>query len=132
MVKVTEGKVIGAWEDGTPALISNRYGRGECVFITARNLGVSYKGSGGYPPWNMLPRIKEFDSGLTEYLAAVVCRALEKQGEQLLFQVANCPRSVEVTLRTQEDKNRMLLHFLNYDYTKKSLIRKITESVSFL
>jgi len=105
-VEPTTGRVVAQWAAGEPAVITNSYGKGKSLFMTATYPGLSYTARGfQYHFW----------SGARELLARAVEGALRATGEELPFAVADCPESVEIVVRTQSEKRRWVLHLLNYD-----------------
>jgi len=123
-LKLTSGKVVGAWEDGTPAVIENRFGAGGCIFIAATWPGLSHTGRAT----TIDPLYRDFWDGARELLAGCVKRGLEITGVTVPLEVENCPKQVEVALRTQEDKKRWIIQCLNYD-PKLSVVKDMVVKV---
>ena len=118
IVRLTDGKAIGQWEDGLPAVIENRYGKGTCVFITAQRLGLCAiqtgkdpvffdGGPGPYPSGR-----RHFHEGIKALLSDMVGKGLNSQGGRLPLTVENCPDYVEVVLR--EQPGQLLVHLTNF------------------
>ena len=63
----------------------------------------------------MHPLFKDFWPGARELVAAMVRGGLKQTDQTLAATIADCPEQVELTVRTQVDKRRWMLHLLNYD-----------------
>jgi hypothetical protein len=124
-VKVTTGKVIGTWQDGTPAAVENSYGKGRCIFLAPIYPGLSHT-SGG---WVVDDLYKDFWAGSRELIAGCVRRGLEVANVVLPVEVKNCSVRVELSLKKQDDRNRWMVHLLNYD-PKIPLVKDVEVSVN--
>ncbi|MDD5678726.1 MAG: HEAT repeat domain-containing protein [Kiritimatiellae bacterium] len=109
VVKPTKGKTVATWEDGSPAMVENRYGKGLSVFISPIYPGLSYNTIG----WTVDPCYLEFWDGARELIASAVRRGLEFEHAGLPMEVGNCPHYVEAALRFQDEQGRALVHLLN-------------------
>jgi hypothetical protein len=69
-----------------------------------------------------------FWPGTLELVQSMLNGALEKTGARFPVEVANCPTEVELTVRTQEENNRWMVHLLNYD-TELDRVRDVTVTV---
>ena len=106
VVEPTTAKTVAVWRSGEPAIVTNAYGKGHVIFLTATYPGLSHTKRGfRYKFW----------PGTRELLASAVRGALEAAEGTLPFEVNNCPSTVEVVMRRQTDKSRYILHLLNYD-----------------
>ncbi|MFA7516969.1 MAG: HEAT repeat domain-containing protein [Candidatus Ratteibacteria bacterium] len=112
MVTPTTGKVIGIWQDGSAAMVENKYGRGLSIFLSPIYLGLSHNTIG----WTVEPLYLQFWSGVQEVIASCIKRGLEFSDTELPIEVTNCPPYVEVTLREQKEQNRVMVHALNLEY----------------
>ena len=111
VVKAATGKPIGFWEDGSPAVIENRFGKGACLFLGPVCPGLSHVASG----YTVDDLYKDYWPGARELIAASVKRGLEFTGDVLPVTVEDCPPQVEVGLRLQKQRSRWMVHLLNYD-----------------
>jgi hypothetical protein len=111
LVEVTTGRVLAEWEDGSPAVVENAFGKGACVFLSPVCPGLSHVTSG----WNVDDLYKDYWPGARELIAGCVCRGMGHAGVEVPVAVSNCPQRVEVGLRLQEHRNRWIVHLLNYD-----------------
>lgn len=111
VVKPTSGRVLAKWESGEPAIVTNRFGKGTCTLITALYPGLSHTTKG----WAVHALYKEFWPGARELIAESVRGAAAGARFTLPFTVKDCPEYVEIAIRSQPDKNRWMLHLLNYD-----------------
>ena len=109
VVKPTTGKVIGVWEDGRPAVVENTYGKGHVIFIGARYPALSHLTL----DWTVDDLYKVFWPGMRELLSACVERGVALAGAELPVQVKNCPQTVDVALKRQEQHGRWMVHLLN-------------------
>ena len=103
--------VLAAWEGGDPAVTVNKIGKGYCYFYSAVYPGMAHTTSG----WEMHPLFKDFWPGARELVAAMVRGGLKQTGQTLAATIVDGPEQVELTVRTQADKRRWMLHLLNYD-----------------
>jgi len=110
-VKVGEATVLAEWQNGGPALLVNEYGKGRCLFLTATYPGLCHVTSG----WEMYSTYFRFWPGIRELLAGLIQGGLAEAGTRLPAEASNCPTEVELTVRTQQENNRWMVHLLNYD-----------------
>ena len=111
MVKLTTGKAVGLWEDGSPAVVENAFGKGACLFLSPIVPGLSHVASG----YTVDDLYKDYWPGARELIAGCVRRGLAHTGTELPVTVANCPPQIELGFRLQEHKNRWMIHLLNMD-----------------
>ena len=111
LVKLTTGRPLGVWEDGSPAVVENTFGKGACLFLSPVVPGLSHVASG----YTVDDLYKDYWPGARELIAGCVRRGLERTGTKLPVTVTNCPPQVELGLRLQEHKNRWMVHLLNMD-----------------
>jgi hypothetical protein len=111
VVKVTTGKVIGVWKDGTAAAVENAYGKGCCIFLAPIYPGLSHTTGG----WTVDDLYKDFWPGSRELIAGCVRRALDLSKTELPVEVDDCSPRVELSLKKQDDRNRWMVHLLNCD-----------------
>ena len=118
VVEATTGKVASEWGDGAPAVVTNTFGKGNCVFITARDIGRSFSGRERKGITERFPVYKKFSAGLREFVAGLTVEALKAKGKGLPFEVRNCPNEVETVMRLQDvdGGTRRILHLLNYAF----------------
>ena len=118
LVEPKTGKVTSKWTDGAPAVVTNSFGKGNCVFITARDLGRCFGGRERQGITERFPVYKKFATGLREFVSGLVLEALESKGKTLPFMVKDCPDEVETVMRVQtvEGGERRILHLLNYAF----------------
>lgn len=124
VVRVTSGRVVGVWEDGTPAVVENRYGKGLCMFLSSVYPGLSHTTGG----WTVDALYKEYWGGAKELMAGCVRRGMQSSKVVSPIDVRSCPETVEVALRRQSRKNRWLVHLLNMD-PKVNLVKGVVVSV---
>ncbi|MDD5676531.1 MAG: HEAT repeat domain-containing protein [Kiritimatiellae bacterium] len=113
--RVTPGtaQVLGTWENGQePALTLNRFGKGHCFFLAATYPGRMYVTERFIYRWALM---KKYHAGIRELLAGLTRSGLELAGGAPAFEVVNCPHHVEAHVKTQPEKNRLILQLLNYD-----------------
>jgi hypothetical protein len=123
IVKPTTAKVLGKWNNKYPAVMINKYGNGNVIFISASGLGRCFQGKN----WKVNFYLnKNFNPGVRELLKNSIMYLLELSGNSLPFGVANCPATCEVTLRKQN--NLYMMHFLNY--ADKPITDDITVSLN--
>jgi len=111
VVKLTTGKALGVWEDGSPAVVENTYGDGACLFLCPIVPGLSHVASG----YTVDDLYKDYWPGARELIAGCVRRGLEFRDTQPLVTARNCPKQVELGVRFQPRHNRWIVHLLNYD-----------------
>ncbi|MDD5676610.1 MAG: beta-galactosidase trimerization domain-containing protein [Kiritimatiellae bacterium] len=116
LVEPTTGTVKAKWENGEPAVLFNRNGKGGCLFISAYHPGLSLT-STGMKIRSPFARDIKFFKGIKEFLADSVQEGLALTKSELPFTVKNCPEDVEVTMRLQANPSRKILHFINHSLT---------------
>jgi hypothetical protein len=115
--------ILAVHEDGSSAATVCARGKGKAVFLSPNFLGLCYEGDrffdqyakiflfGHFSDW---PLIKKFRPGVRELIAGLVRAALADQGRNLPFVAEQCPEDVEVALRMQPRRQRMVLHLTNF------------------
>lgn len=124
VIRPQEGtSVLGAFEDGTPAVTVRPFNEGRAIFIAPRYLGLCYEGDRYYEEYAKIllfrhfsawPRIKQFRQGVRQLIADLVIGSLDEGEASLPFVSHECPDEVELVLRDQPEKQRRILHFTNY------------------
>ncbi|MDD5678244.1 MAG: HEAT repeat domain-containing protein [Kiritimatiellae bacterium] len=104
-------KVWATWANGDPALTVNDYGQGRCIFLTAAYPALSHTTS----DWEMFPNSRIFWPGMRELLAGLVLGGMKAAGSSLPVEAAGLPGQVEVTVKSQPEQRRWLIHLLNFD-----------------
>ncbi|MDD5679422.1 MAG: HEAT repeat domain-containing protein [Kiritimatiellae bacterium] len=120
VIKPAKGKTIAAWEDGSPAIVENKYGKGLSIFLSPIYPGLSHK----MIDVTVDPLYLEFWDGAKELIGATVRRGLEFAHAELPMEVANCPYYVEAVLKIQEKQKRIMIHLLNMD-SRVNLIENV-------
>ena len=117
-VEATTGKVTSKWTDGAPAVVRNSFGKGQCVFISARDLGRCFGARERQGIKERFPVYKKFSPGLRKFVSGLAREALAAKGLELPFAVENCPNEVETVMRLQDvdGRQRRILHLLNYAF----------------
>ncbi|MDD5678555.1 MAG: beta-galactosidase trimerization domain-containing protein [Kiritimatiellae bacterium] len=111
------GEIVAQWEDNNPAIVVNQSGKGRSIFISAVRPGLCYEfaPTGNCHLGSLVQNVeKDFFPGVKELFAGIVGEACRDSGIEPAFVIRNCPANVEVVMRVQPDKNRYILHFLNY------------------
>ena len=96
--------LISRYQDMTPAILFNPYGKGGCILITAPYLGIKSFG-------------EDIDS-FTYLWKEIIDLALEKVKTKLPVYMLNCPEEIEINLREQNfgmHKNRILHLVASYE-----------------
>ncbi len=101
-------QVIGHFDSGDIAAVSNSYGQGRAYLLTAHNLGLSFDGSK-----YMKGMYKYYWPGFKDNLRKLVLDAVGEAGGRVPVRAENAPENVEVGLRKQGE--RLVVHLLNYD-----------------
>ena len=86
-------------------------GKGRCFVWTATYPGLCHTASG----WEMYANYFRFWPGVRELVASMVRGGLAEAGAKLPAEMSNCPTEIELTVRTQDEHRRWMLHLLNYD-----------------
>jgi len=117
-VEPTTGKITSKWTDGAPAVVRNSFGKGNCVFISAHDLGRCYGARERKGITERFPVYKKFYPGIREFVSGLAREALAAKGKELPFAVENCPNEVETVMRLQnvDGGERRILHLLNYAF----------------
>ena len=120
LVKPVGARVVGEWDDGTPAVLEHRYGAGHVIFICACYPALSHQTR----DWTVDYLYNEYWPGMRELLAGCVRRGLELAGAELPIEASNCPATVDVVVKRQEQNRRWMVHLLNMD-EKNGLIKDV-------
>jgi hypothetical protein len=123
-VTIKKATVLATWQDGEPALMSNQFGKGSCLFWTPTYPGLSHTASG----WEMYSNYFRFWPGTRELVENMIRGGLADSEARLPVEAANCPTEVELTVRTQDEHNRWIVHLLNYD-TELDRVRGVAITV---
>ena len=115
-VRPGSGQVVLAWSNGAPAVIENTFGKGRCVFVTARDLGLNYTGENAGPERRAFNVYKTYSPGVVEFVRGLVTRELAAANRPLPFTARNVPGEVEIAVRVQPGSGRRVVHLLNYGY----------------
>ncbi|MFC1461040.1 HEAT repeat domain-containing protein [Verrucomicrobiota bacterium] len=112
-VKPTTARIVAAYQNSDVALTQNSFGQGSCFYLTLEYPGLSHT------PWRYsgAPQRKTYWPGTLEFLQALVEDGLKTQEEEQLLKTRGCPEYVEVAVRRQDDKQRWMVHAMNYDPT---------------
>jgi len=125
LVEPTTGEVLATWGNGDPGMIKNSYGKGGSLFITSIYPGLHCKTA----EVRVFPLRRDFYPGVRELLAEAVKGGLKLTNAEIPFVVENCPKEVEVVIRTQPDKKRFMLHLLNYNAHKADKVEGVKVKV---
>jgi len=120
IVEPTTGAVVARWTTGEPAVVTNPFGQGRCVFLSARDLGRCYSGTARPGVGDRIPVHKKFHPGVRELISKLILDGLKAKGEAPALLVRNCPDEVETVIRVQnvEGVKRRMLHLTNYSFTE--------------
>ena len=124
-VEPSAAEVLATWDDGSPAVLANQYGKGRCIFFTAATPGCCHIARQIVE----FPALRDFYPGIPEFIHSAVQGGLAVTASPRPFKVENCPLAVEVELKCQYDDagifsyypdttqppRRHVLHLLNYD-----------------
>jgi len=111
MIEPTTGKAVAKWEEGgEPAIVINNFGKGKSIFISAIYPGLSLNSLGAA----VHTLDVEFWPGARELIANTITGGLGVTGDRLPYRVQNCRQEVEVAIRTQDEKNRWIIHLFDY------------------
>jgi len=129
VVQPTTGKTALSWPEGTPAVVVNDFGKGRCVFVTARDLGLNYTSESAGPERACFNIYKTYSPGVVAFVRGLVVKEVAAAGGGLPFDAQNCPPEVEVTVRVQQADGvrRRVVHLLNYGY--KTPVRGVIVSL---
>jgi hypothetical protein len=97
LVEVRGARVLAKWSDGNPAILMNDFGKGRCLLFTATDSMAQPEPASGDATF-----------------ATIIDAALRMTGESPLVKVISCPADVEVNVRAQPEKRRLMVHFLNW------------------
>ena len=104
VVEIKQARVPAKWDDGSPAILLNQFGKGRCFLLTATDsMGQSDAA-----------REKDEAAPVAIVLAGLADAALVTAGEPPLVKVLSCPAHVEVNVRAQPEKRRLMVHLLNW------------------
>lgn len=120
VIEPTTGTVVSKWAGGAPAVVTNSFGKGRCVFISARDLGFCYSGKSRPGGGDRIPVHKKFYPGVREFVSHILLEALKAKGQEPTLFASNCPDEVETVIRVQniDGKPRRMLHLLNYSFNE--------------
>lgn len=117
-IKTATATVLARYENGDIALTRNSYGKGHCFYLSMEYPGLSYT------PWKYSGESirKTYWPGVTDFLRTLVTESLKAKGKEPLLVTEGCPEYVEVGVRCQDEKNRWMVHALNYDPDVKETV----------
>lgn len=101
VVRKRKGETLAIWDDGSPAVVLNRYGHGRIIFCNASHLGLAYHG-----PRTTRELPGKFNEGVLSFLRGILA------GVPLLVEGGQCPSGVEVCVRRQG--KRFIIHMVNH------------------
>ncbi len=110
-VKPGAAAVLASFANGDPALTVNRVGKGLCFFWTPAYPALCHVASG----WEMQANYHDFWPNVRELLTAMVRGGLSNANATLPVEVDGVSKEIEVTVRQQPEKNRWMVHLLDYD-----------------
>ena len=110
-VEPVTAEVIAKFYNGDPAITVNKVGKGLCFMWTPMHPALSHTSS----DWEMHPNKLDFWPNAREMLQGMVLGGLKHQGAKLPVETDNLPTEVEITVRSQPEHNRTIVHVLNYD-----------------
>ena len=103
LAKQNPATIIGRWNNGLPALLRHRFGKGQVLFFTANSIAARLaksSGKGGLPG--------ESERGL----ANLLCRIIKKNKSPQPIQVLGLPEGIEVQIRRRG--NTYVVHLLDW------------------
>lgn len=120
IVEPMTAAVVSKWSTGEPAVVTNSFGKGRCVFICAHELGLCYSGTSRPGMSDRVPVHKKFYPGVRELVSKLVLDGLKARGQAPSLLVRNCPDEVETVIRVQnvDGVQRRMLHLTNYSFTE--------------
>ncbi|MDD5679596.1 MAG: HEAT repeat domain-containing protein, partial [Kiritimatiellae bacterium] len=111
VVKPTKGTVVATWkEGGEPAIVVNDFGKGKSVFLSAIYPGLSATTLGA----TVHNLDMAFWPGAKELIAGAVKGAAMANGAALPARATNCRENVELSVRTQDNKKRWMVHLFDF------------------
>lgn len=114
-VQPTTGKVLSSWTNGIPAIVINKYGKGNSLFLSCNSPGLSYTASGHHTGRFMATaRNMTFSKRLKELLSELVRKGLKACDSSTLLIADNSPAEVEMHMREQDNGNIKIIHLINH------------------
>ena len=95
--------VIGRWNNGQPALLKHRFGKGCVFFFTSQSIARRLSGS---------PGIGGLAGESVKGLADVVCEIVRRYQKKPVIRVVGLPEGLEVQVRKQDDM--YVVHLLDW------------------
>lgn len=122
-VKLTEGRAVCEWQKEGVALVTNRFGKGQCLLLTSWWPGLSMTSRGDMRMPGMPGRYPQFFPGFKDFLARIVQDGLESSGVSLPLRAHGCPGRVEITMRRQPAHRRRIIHLINHSLKDRPVPR---------
>jgi len=118
VVRPASAETVAFWPDGSPAVLTHAFGKGSCVLVTARDLGLCYTSETRGAERSCFNVYKTYTAGVVNFVRGLVLEALRAAGQRPPFEVHNCPAEVEVSVRVQQTQAgpRRIVHLLNYGF----------------
>ena len=116
-VELAGAKAIQTFPDGSPALTENAYGKGRAFLFTP--VCPSY-GHLEYR-WEMDPCMFDFWPGVRETYEKLAREGLARAGSEPAVDLLGASKDVEITVYSQDDGRRLVVHLLDYDVNNREV-----------
>lgn len=116
-VELTSANAVQVFDDGSPALTENEYGRGRVYFFTAMCPSYGHVTS----RWEMNANKFDFWTGVRETYEKIARDGLARVGSAPAVDLVCAPKDLDMAVYSQNDGKRLVIHLLDYDTTRAEI-----------
>ena len=116
-VELAGARAVQTFEDGSPALTVNDYGKGRVYFLAANAPSLGYVAS----QYESTPNRYEFWPGVREMYEKLAREGLARAGSAQAVDLLNAPEELDLVIYSQKNGDRLVVHLLDRDESRDSL-----------
>ena len=116
-IELAGAKAVQTFADGSPALTVNEYGKGRAYLFAAMRPSYGHVTS----CWEMKPNKFDFWPGVRETYEKLAREGLAHAGTAPAVDLLGAHKDVEITVYSQNDGDRLVVHLLDYDVKSKAV-----------
>ena len=116
-VELNGAKAVQTFEDGSPALTVNEYGKGRVYFFAANAPSLGHVAS----QYESTPNRYDFWPGVREVYEKIAREGLARAGSAQAVDLLNAPEELDLVIYSQKNGDRLVVHLLDRDESRASL-----------
>ena len=116
-VELNGAKAVQTFEDGSPALTVNEYGKGRVYFFAANAPSLGFVASN----YESGPNRLDFWPGVRETYEKIAREGLARAGTAQAVDLLNAPDELDLVIYSQKNGDRLVVHLLDRDESRASL-----------